>query len=101
MASLNTYGVTRLSAAADDSTLAATAKSVYDLTQSISGLMSAADALIYKGVLDGGISPNTRYTPAAECGHTYRVATAGLINGEPVEVGDIMICNSNETPAAT
>jgi len=32
MATTSVYGVTKLSAAADDATLAATAKSVYDLT---------------------------------------------------------------------
>lgn len=100
LASTNTYGVTKLSAAADDNTLAATAKSVYDLAQAMSGMVAAADALIYMGTLDAGIPPTTRYTPAAECGHTYRISTAGLINGEAVEVGDLIICNTNETAAA-
>lgn len=57
------------------------------------------DAMLYKGVLDGA-NPTT-YTPAANAGHTYKVATAGLINGVTVQVGDMLICTTDNTEAAT
>jgi hypothetical protein len=57
------------------------------------------DAMIYKGVLNGA-NP-TAYTPAADAGHTYKVATAGLINGVAVQVGDMLICTTDNTAAAT
>lgn len=57
------------------------------------------DAMIYKGVLNGA-NPTT-YTPAADAGHTYKVATAGLINGVAVQVGDMLICTTDGTAAAT
>ena len=98
-ASTSAYGVTKLSAATNDSGLAATAKSVYDLGQTVNGLIAAADALIFKGTLSGAAA--TTYTPAASCGWTYKVAAAGLINEEPVEIGDLLICTADNTAAAT
>lgn len=67
-------------------------KAVWDLITNI-------DAFVYKGILNGGSS--TTYTPAANCGHVYKVATAGLINGVYCEVGDLFICNADSTAAAT
>lgn len=62
----------------------------------------ANDAMIYKGILDGGNSlESTIYTPAAEAGWTYKVATAGYINGIEVEIGDTFICLQNNTVTAT
>lgn len=66
------------------------------------GLIAAADAMVYKGTLNGGVTKaDSTYTPAANAGWTYRVATAGWINNQPVEVGDLIICNTDNTPAAS
>ena len=55
--------------------------------------------MVFKGTLSGAAT--TTYTPAADRGHTYKVDTAGLINGIPVEVGDTLICTTDSTAAAT
>lgn len=71
----------------------------------VDGLLTAADALVFKGVLDGAATTSNNgaggLTPAAGCGDTYKVAGEGYINGLPVEVGDLLICLTNNTPAAT
>ena len=58
-----------------------------------------ADALVYKGVIDCSSNPNY---PAADSGHVYKVSVAGRIggaSGEFVDVGDMMICNTDGTPS--
>jgi hypothetical protein len=55
--------------------------------------------MVFKGTLNG--ATNTAYTPAADRGWTYKVAAAGKINGEQVEIGDILICTTDSTAAAT
>lgn len=65
----------------------------------LSSGLQANDAMVFKGVLNGGT--NTAYTPAAECGHVYKVAVAGKINGDYYEVGDTLICAVDNTAAAT
>jgi len=72
----------------------------YATTDTVNNLLATNDAMIFKGALDGGAS-STTYTPAAERGWTYKVTTAGLINGESVEVGDVLICTVDSTAAAT
>lgn len=68
----------------------------------ITDKMAEADAMIYKGTLDGGsTSDYGALTPAASKGWTYKVKTAGKIDGVAVEVGDMLICNTDNTPAAT
>ena len=60
------------------------------------------DAMIFKGVINGGSTASaTAYTPAADKGHTYKVATAGYINGEYYQVNDTFICTADSTAAAT
>ena len=76
-----------------------TITSTYATKTEMNALIAAADAMVFKGTLDGAAT--TTYTPAADRGHTYKVATAGLINGEKVEVGDILICITDSTAAAT
>ena len=60
------------------------------------------DAMVYKGTLAGG---NTgaygSLTPTANKGWTYKVTTAGKIDGVAVEIGDMLICNTDNTAAAT
>ena len=64
--------------------------------------MKANDAMIFKGFLEGGSSAaNTAYTPAAETGYTYKVKTAGYINGTYYQVNDTFICTEDNTAAAT
>lgn len=67
--------------------------------QYVDNAFAVNDAMVYKGTLSGASS--TTYTPAAKAGDTYKVAAAGLINGERVEVGDLMICTADDTAAAT
>ena len=67
--------------------------------QYVDGIVAANDAMVFKGGLAGAAA--TTYTPAADCGHTYRVTAEGLINGVKVEVGDILICTTDNTAAAT
>lgn len=83
----------------DNSTKIATTAFVQS---AISKYVASVDAMIYKGTIAIGA-----YTPAADKGHTYKVvaassgATSGTIDGLKVEVGDILICNSDSTVAAT
>jgi len=64
--------------------------------------MASADALVYKGTLDGSTSTfSGTLTPAADRGHVYKVTAPGYIVGQKVEVGDMLICNTDSTPAAT
>jgi hypothetical protein len=54
------------------------------------------------GFLTGGDSAaNTTYTPGADKGDTYKVSTAGYINGEYYQVNDTFICTTDGTVAAT
>ena len=69
--------------------------------QYVDNSFAVNDAMLYKGTLDGASTSPGSYTPAADAGHTYKVATAGYINGQPVEVGDLMICTTDSTVAAT
>ena len=61
---------------------------------------AANDAMVYKGIIAGTSTSPGKYTPAAMVGETYRVSTAGYVNGIKVEVGDILICVT-DTVAAT
>ncbi len=76
-----------------------TITSTYATKTEMNSLVAAADAMVFKGTLAGAAT--TTYTPAASRGDTYKVSTAGLINGERVEVGDILICTTDSTAAAT
>lgn len=71
----------------------------------ISASFAANNAMVYKGVRAGAdtSSSNTygALTPAANCGDTYKVSTAGFINGLRVEVGDMLICTTDNTAEAT
>lgn len=94
-ASTSVYGVTKLSAAADNSNLAATAKSVYDLGETINGLLAAADAMIFKGTLGTGGTVTTLPTNNYQAGWTYKVITENDYGNSSLhlncEVGDLII----------
>lgn len=68
----------------------------------IDAKMGESDAMVYKGTIDGG---NTEaygaLTPSANKGWTYKVTTAGKIDGVKVEIGDMLICNTDNTVSAT
>lgn len=64
--------------------------------------MSLADAMIYKGPIAGGSSGDYgALTPAADKGYTYKVSVAGKLDGVEVRVGDLLVCNTDGTIAAT
>lgn len=67
----------------------------------LDALIAAADAMVFKGVIDCSGNPNY---PAADAGHTYKVSVAGRIgggSGPKVEVGDTLICTADGTAAGT
>lgn len=65
----------------------------------VDNAIGANDAMVYKGTLDA--TADGIYTPAANCGDTYKVSTAGKVNGINVEAGDMFICTTDGTEAAT
>jgi len=61
------------------------------------GLIAAADAMIFKGVIDASANPDY---PAADKGWTYRISVAGKIGGASgpnVEVGDLLLSLADGT----
>ena len=88
-------GITTPTVADDEANTLATQKYVKDA-------FSGADALVYKGALAGGDTGDYgALTPAATKGDVYKVSAVGKIDGVAVEVGDMLICNSDDTAAAT
>lgn len=71
-------------------------------------ILGSNNAMLYKGAIEAGTTSPGSYTPIADVGNTYVVTfgtgtyndSVGYINGEPVEVGDLLICKES-TPAAT
>ena len=63
-------------------------------------ILGSNNAMLYKGAIEAGTTSPGSFTPAAEIGNTYVVTfgsgtytnSIGYINGEPVEVGDLLIC---------
>lgn len=86
------------SSSSDDTTVP-TSKAVWT---AVSNGIAAADAMIYRGTFAGGSTGEYgALTPFANNGWTYKVTTAGKINGKAVEIGDMLICNTDGTSAAT
>lgn len=86
------------SSSSDDSTVP-TSKAVWT---AVSNGIAAADAMIYRGTIAGGSTgAYGTLTPFANNGWTYKVTTAGKIDGKAVEIGDMLICNTDGTSAAT
>lgn len=68
----------------------------------IEAKMGESDAMVYKGTIAGGSTGDYgALTPSANKGWTYKVTTAGKIDGVNVEIGDMLICNTDDTAAAT
>lgn len=71
-------------------------------------ILGSNNAMLYKGAVEAGTTSPGSFTPTADVGHTYVVTfgtgtytdSVGYINGEPVEIGDLLICKES-TPAAT
>lgn len=60
-------------------------------------IIAAADAMVFKGVIDCSANPNY---PAADRGWTYKVSVAGKIGGASgitVDVGDTLLCLTDST----
>ena len=67
----------------------------------VDGLLAANDAMIYIDAINA--SGNPKY-PAASTGHTYKISAAGKIGGAQgpsVEIGDMIICISDNTVEGT
>lgn len=70
-------------------------------------LLGANNAMLFQEAIVAGTTTPGTFTPAAEIGHTYIVDfdnsvytnNVGYINGEPVEIGDMLICKT-KTPAS-
>jgi len=68
--------------------------------------LAVSDAMVYKGTVTLGASSPGGLTVAADKGHTYKViangtTTSGYVDGVKVEAGDMVICNTDSTAAAT
>lgn len=71
-------------------------------------ILGSNNVMLYKGSLEAGITYPGTYTPTGQIGNTYVVTfgsgnyidSIGYINGEPVEIGDLVICKE-DTLAAT
>lgn len=65
--------------------------------------LATADALTYKGTISGSTASASYggLTVAANKGDVYKVTVAGKVDGVAVEVGDMIICNTDNTAAAT
>ncbi len=67
----------------------------------VDNLLGNENALVYKGTLDCSTNPNY---PAASAGYLYVVSVAGKIGGASgtvVDVGDMIICNTDNTVTGT
>jgi hypothetical protein len=62
----------------------------YATTEEVGGLLSAADAMIFKGTIGTGGTITTLPT-TYNAGWAYKVITAGTFAGEVCEVGDLII----------
>lgn len=71
-------------------------------------ILGSNNAMLYKGSIEAGTKSPGTFTPYGQVGNTYVVTfgtgsytdSIGYVNGEPVEIGDLLICRE-ETPAAT
>lgn len=83
----------------DNSTKVATTAYVKN---EIDSILASYNAMMYKGTIAGGSTgAYGALTPAANAGDVYVVSTAGKINGISVEAGDMLICKTDGTAAAT
>lgn len=75
-------------------------------TEYVTQKFGTVDALRYKGTVAGvsdmsSATAGSGLTPAADKGDVYKVSASGLVDGVAVETGDMLICNTDGTAAAT
>jgi len=74
-------------------------------TEFVMNAFAYNDAMIFKGTISGLANTQNNgagaLTPAADRGHTYKISAAGYVDGVAVEIGDIIICTTDSTSAAT
>lgn len=93
----------------NSTSLAASQKALNDVYKYAQGLLAAKDALHYEGSVSGsnktdGNNYGTLFptnTTTIDKGATFKVITSGYINGIAVEVGDMLICNTDNPTVAT
>lgn len=73
--------------------------SIYATQTTVNDLLSAANAMIFKGTLGTG-GTITALPATHNAGWTYRVITAGTYAGKYCEVGTLIICIKDGTAAA-
>lgn len=69
-------------------------------TSFVKSAFAEVDAMTYEGVIAGTATSPGAFTPASNKGNVYKVSASGYINGVKVEVGDMLICNTDGTVAA-
>lgn len=88
--------------ASPDAAQQATLPNLLAVKTYVDSILGSNDAMVYKGVLAGGSTgAYGALTPAADAGYTYKVSVAGKINGIAVQIGDMLICTTDSTAAAT
>jgi len=60
-------------------------------------LKETASVLVYKGTRDASATAPGAWMPDASKGWTWKVRTGGYICNVPVEIGDMIICNTHTT----
>jgi hypothetical protein len=71
-----------------------------DLEKEISEVISASDAMVFKGTLGTG-GTITSLPSTYKVGDTYRIVATGTYAGENCEVGDLIIAVNSRTTAST
>lgn len=62
--------------------------------------LESFDALRYMGTVAAGETAPGGFTVAANKGDVYKVTSSGYVMGAKVEIGDMLICNADNTAAA-
>lgn len=61
------------------------------LNINLGGIISANDAMVFKGTIGTGGTPGTLPTTGYNVGDTYRIIVAGTYAGQSCEIGDLII----------
>ena len=69
-----------------------------EVDKKIEDYFQAADAMVYKGYVDGTEDHALPTTGKVECGWTYKVAAAGTYAGKKCKVGDLLIAKADANP---
>lgn len=63
--------------------------------------IASFDAMRYVGTIAASTTSPGAFTPAANKGDVFKVTSAGYVMGAKVDAGDMLICNTDGTGAAT